>query len=78
MLTSFLMFILGLPFTCPGGIHMFTLFNSSAPSWNLLVFALMEVLIVSRVYGLDKFFAHLDEMGLHSGMKVLLVFIANG
>ena len=35
-------FVLGLPFTCPGGFHMFTLFNASAPSWNLLLFALLE------------------------------------
>jgi hypothetical protein len=35
-------FLLGLPFTCPAGIHMFTLFNASAPSWNLILFALLE------------------------------------
>ncbi len=38
-----LMFVLGLPFTCGGGFHMFNLFNASAPSWNLLVLAFLEV-----------------------------------
>ena len=73
--TSGLMFVLGLPFTCPGGVHMFTLFNASAPSWNLLVFALAEVLIVSRIYDIDKFLHHLDEMDLDPFLQVLLRFI---
>ena len=46
LVTSSVLFLLGLPFCCNGGIHMFTLFNASAPSWNLLLFALLEVSIV--------------------------------
>ncbi|XP_023322005.1 sodium- and chloride-dependent glycine transporter 2-like [Eurytemora carolleeae] len=58
------MFILGLPFTCNGGIHMFNLFNSAAPSWNLLLFALLEVLLVSWLYGIDNFMENLYQMNI--------------
>ena len=44
LLLSAAMFALGLSFTCQGGIHMFTLFNAAAPSWNLLLFTLLEVM----------------------------------
>merc|ERR1719232_1261172 len=60
--TSLAMFLLGLPFCCNGGIHMFTLFDASAPSWNLLLFALLEVIVVSWMYGVDRFLDNLAEM----------------
>jgi solute carrier family 6 amino acid transporter-like protein 5/7/9/14 len=63
--TSFIMLVLGLPFCCNGGIHMFTLFNASAPSWNLLLFAFLEVVLVSWVYGVDKFLENLSEMDIN-------------
>ena len=59
------MALLGLTFTCPGGIHMFTLFNDSAPSWNLILFALLEVVLISWAYGVDKFLDHLEDMIPH-------------
>ena len=49
----------------PGGIHMFTLFNDSAPSWNLILFALLEVVLISWAYGVDKFLDHLEDMIPH-------------
>ena len=64
LVTSMAMLLLGLPFTCHGGIHMFTLFNASAPSWNLLLFALLEVTLVSWVYGVDRFLDNFLEMGM--------------
>ena len=48
------MFLLGLVFTCGGGIHAFTLFNAAAPSWNLLLFTFLEVVAVSWIYGTDN------------------------
>ena len=65
VLTAASMALLGLTFTCPGGIHMFTLFNESAPSWNLLLFALLEVVLISWAYGADKFLDHLEDMIPH-------------
>ena len=66
------MFILGISFTCPGGIHMFHLFNASAPSWNLLLLALIEVIVVGWNYGADRLLQNLDEMGMkiHPILKV--------
>ena len=48
------MFALGLVFTCGGGIHAFILFNAAAPSWNLLLFTLLEVVAVAWIYGTDN------------------------
>ena len=53
-MVSLAMFVMGLTFTCGGGIHMFTLFNQSAPSWNLFVLTLLEVTTASWLYGADK------------------------
>ena len=66
------MFVLGLTFTCPAGIHMFTLFNDSAPSWNLLLLALVEVLVVGWMYGAERLLQDLDKMGMsiHPIMKI--------
>lgn len=65
LVISSVMFSLGLPFTCPGGIHMFNLFNESAPSWNLIIFALFEVVIVAFFYGTDKILDNIEEMGMN-------------
>ena len=46
---------------------MFTLFDASAPSWNLLLFALLEVLIVSWIYGVDRFLENMEEMNIKLG-----------
>ncbi len=44
---------------------MFTLFNASAPSWNLLLFALLEVVVVAWLYGAENFLENLSgEMGI--------------
>jgi len=74
VLTAFSMTMLGLPFTCPAGIHMFSLFNQAAPSWNLILFALLEVIIVAWIYGVDSFIEHISEMkgGMCYAMKVII------
>ena len=46
---------------------MFTLFDASAPSWNLLALVLLEVLVVTRLYGLDRFLDNLEEMDIKLG-----------
>ena len=46
---------------------MFTLFDASAPSWNLLVLVLLEVLVVTQLYGLDRFLDNLVEMDIKLG-----------
>ena len=59
--------IIVLSLNVPVGIHMFTLFDASAPSWNLLVFVLLEVVVVTRVYGLDRFLDNMEEMDIKLG-----------
>jgi hypothetical protein len=43
---------------------MFTLFNNSAPSWNLLFLAFIEVIVVGWMYGAERLLQNLDEMGM--------------
>ena len=69
---SAVMLVLGLPFTCNGGVHMFTLFDASAPSWNLLLFALLEVVLVSWVYGVETFLENITEMNIQMSPPVRL------
>ena len=73
-----LMTILGLTFTCPGGIYMFTLFNNCAPSWNLILFALLEVVLMAWVYGVDNFLDNINEMlgGMHPIAKVTFIALS--
>ena len=46
---------------------MFTLFDASAPSWNLLLFVLLEVVVVAWVYGVDRFLDNMGEMDIKLG-----------
>ena len=46
------------------GILMFTLIDETSASWNILLFALLEVITVSWIYGIDRFFENLDEMSV--------------
>ena len=71
------MFLLGLPFTCGGGIHMFTLFNASAPSSNLLVFVLLEVAVVGWIYGAEKcVYGDLPQMNIRMGKFAAFYWIS--
>ena len=58
------MFLLGLPFTCGGGIHLFTVFNHAAPSWNLLLFTFLEVICVGWIYSADRILDDFEAMGV--------------
>ena len=57
-------FLLGLSMVTQGGLYMFTLIDSTAFSWNLLLFALLEVTLVAWIYGIDPFFKNLEEMNI--------------
>ena len=51
---------------------MFTLFNGSAPSWNLLLLAFIEVMVVGWMYTAERLLKDLDEMGMkiHPILKI--------
>ena len=57
-------FLLGLSMVTQGGLYMFTLIDSTAFSWNLLLFALLEVVLAAWIYGVDPFFKNLEEMNI--------------
>ena len=57
-------FLLGLSCCSRGGIFMFSLIDSYASSWGLLICAVFEVILVMWVYGFDKFFKNIEEMGI--------------
>jgi len=61
---SILGFLLGLTCTTHGGIYMFSLIDSYASSWGLLICALTEVILVMYVYGFRRFFDNIEEMGI--------------
>lgn len=56
--------LIGLPMCCPGGIFLFTLLDYSAASWNILLFAIIEVILVAWIYGTDRFMRNIREMGM--------------
>jgi len=55
-------FILGLPLTCPGGPYLLDLLDYYAASWPYLFIGLMELVIVSYIYGYDNYVDDLYEM----------------
>lgn len=56
--------------TCPGGIFLFTLMEWHTASWAILLIGLGEIVIFSWVYGMDKTFAVIYEMGMKLGRVV--------
>jgi len=56
--------ILGLSMTAQGGIYMFTLIDATCASWNILLFAIMELVLVAWVYGADRLMDNIHEMGI--------------
>ena len=57
-------FFLGLSMCAQGGILMFTLIDSKSASWNLVLFALLELVLVGWLYGAREFMSNIHEMGM--------------
>ena len=57
-------FILGLSMCAQGGILMFTLIDATSASWNILLFAIIELILVAWMYGADNFMENIHEMGV--------------
>ena len=56
--------ILGLSMVTKGGKDMLDLIIEANTSWNILFIALVEVLFVAWVYGADRFWNNIEEMGM--------------
>lgn len=63
-------FIAGIPMTCPGGVFLFTLMEWHTASWAILLIGMGEIVIFSWVYGLDKTFDLIYEMGMKLGRAI--------
>merc|ERR1712137_845591 len=75
---SILGFLLGLTCTTHGGIYMFSLIDSYASSWGLLICALTEVILVMYVYGFRRFLSNIQAMGWLMALCPFFIIIAGG
>merc|ERR1712233_13926 len=57
-------FLMGLTMCTNGGVFMFELINWYSASFGLLVCAITEVILVMWVYGHQRFFDNIAEMGM--------------
>ena len=57
-------FILGLPMVTKGGIDMLNLIMDVTFSWNHLLITLLEVIAVGWMYGADRLWKNIEDMGI--------------
>lgn len=69
---SVIMFLLGLPLTCEGGIYLLNLVDQCSGTFSLLFIALAECLIIPWVYGWDRFS---EDIRIMSGKRPSKYFI---
>ena len=62
--TCALSFLFGLSLVCSSGFLMFDLIDSKGATWNILLFALLEVVLVAWMYGVDNFLENIEEMNM--------------
>ncbi|XP_059093331.1 sodium-dependent proline transporter-like isoform X1 [Tigriopus californicus] len=62
LLISILGFLIGLPLTTRAGGYLLDLLDYYGAGWAFLFIALMELIIVSYIYGLRRFYRDLEEM----------------
>ena len=60
--TCTICFILGLPMVTKEGKDMLELLDGAAFSWNVLLIALLEVIVVAWMYGADTFWTNIEDM----------------
>ncbi|KAL9962432.1 hypothetical protein ACROYT_G031536 [Oculina patagonica] len=65
------MFVLGLPCVTQGGMYIFNLMDYQTAGLSLLFVSLMEIIIISWIYGVDRFSADVEAM---TGRKPFLWF----
>ena len=58
-------FILGLGMCTKGGYFIFDLLDRNVVGWNCLLLILLEVILISWLYGVENFFKNIKEMGIN-------------
>ena len=66
-------FICGLSMCTSAGFYMFELLDSTGASWNIMVYAIIELVIVSWLYGTNRFCENIKEMEMKIP-KVMLFY----
>ncbi|XP_071786405.1 sodium- and chloride-dependent glycine transporter 1-like isoform X2 [Asterias amurensis] len=72
-------FLLGLPMTTRGGIYLLTLMDNYSAGFSLLLIAMLECLVISYAYGINRFDKDMKTMvrsGLELYWKICLMFLA--
>merc|ERR1712210_146671 len=69
-------FLMGLTMCTNGGLFMFELINWYSASFGLLVCAITEVILVMWVYGHQRFFDNIAEMGIKMPMVLKWYWMA--
>ena len=59
-----IMFTGGLTMCFNGGLYMFDLLDNVSATWNIMLCALIEVVIVSWLYGVKNFLNDIEKMGI--------------
>ena len=57
-------FLLGLPMCAEGGFYMFELLADFVSTLDILIFAIIELIIVSWSYGADNFLDNIEQMNI--------------
>ena len=65
IVTCILGFVGGLSMCTDGGLFMFDLIDGTCATWNLLLFAFLELVLISYIYGVERFLKNIKEMGMN-------------
>jgi solute carrier family 6 amino acid transporter-like protein 5/7/9/14 len=63
-------FLLGLPMCLQGGLYIFVLMDWYSGSWSLIFLAVLEVLVVAWLYGVQRLRRDIHHMGIRTPRAV--------
>ena len=82
IITCFVGFLLGLSMCTTSGFYVFQLMDRTCASWNLVLIALIEVILIAWMYGPNNFLSNVGDMDIRISKpmkiywKVCLCFVA--
>jgi len=63
-------FLLGVPICLQGGYYLFVLLDWYSGSWSLILLSVIEIVLISWIYGLEDFNKDIKSMGLRTNRFV--------